>query len=97
MSLGLMALGFLGALATIVTLAAMYPAGNPELTTPPASFFVAAGVFVLGGGGYVGFGSAIVRRLRALHGESAQPAYGAAAGFSALSALWRFVRTGNAD
>ncbi|MEY9950643.1 hypothetical protein [Leifsonia sp. EB34] len=93
-SLALLVLGLLGVLVTIIALAVTRPSGDPGMNTPPVSFIVSAGVFVIGGVGYVAFGALIVPRLRAIHGRSTVHS---ATDFSAFSALWRFIRTGNVN
>lgn len=64
-SLGLVALGFLGAAAGIATLTVMCPAGCPQQSSPPVPLLVAAGAFVVGGIGAVASSTAIASRQSA--------------------------------
>jgi membrane protein implicated in regulation of membrane protease activity len=93
-ALALVVLGLLGVLLTIIALAVAHPSGDASMNTPPLPFMVSVGVFALGAVGYVAFGAPIVRRLRAMHGQSRVPS---ATDFSAVSALWRFIRTGDVN
>lgn len=77
-SLGVAALGFLGVAAWVVILAAMFPAGNPALTTPPPLLSLAAGAFVVGSVTAVVVSAILRSRQLATHAHPGSPSAGAA-------------------